>query len=416
MIKSDYNIYITNKFIVWQNNMFKKIYTVLVIWVGILSYSFALIQMTDGIFPVDSTTTSLMISGNIVSSGTSNNKPSSTWANIKTVFVSGAKDIPNSWSKILATNIWTWLFADIDFAQWIKRMYENWLTSYKNINDYRPYDKVTREEAAKMFSKLYEVEWLSFEENTWGCVFKDSNKFNSNMSEYIYRVCSLGIMKWWNWYFLPSKTITRAQWLAIVIRLFEWKSSNEELKPRYTEYYQKWLDYEIIPEVMKFSSMESWLSRYRLAKFIYTYHIKSQLKWNKTDINKKTIIYSNFWDVIPDTITENENKTSNMKVHLKTNQLSTNTSSAFSILLETNDKIKMVKITTTYKNTDKSSFVRYGDLYDNSDKLVGSSTFIYNNNFIKEWFLRFDSGITYRVTPSSQTNDQNIYDVFKKKY
>ena len=257
MIKSDYNIYITNKFIVWQNNMFKKIYTVLVIWVGILSYSFALIQMTDGIFPVDSTTTSLMISGNIVSSGTSNNKPSSTWANIKTVFVSGAKDIPNSWSKILATNIWTWLFADIDFAQWIKRMYENWLTSYKNINDYRPYDKVTREEAAKMFSKLYEVEWLSFEENTWGCVFKDSNKFNSNMSEYIYKVCSLGIMKWWNWYFLPSKTITRAQWLAIVIRLFEWKSSNEELKPRYTEYYQKWLDYEIIPEVMKFSSMES---------------------------------------------------------------------------------------------------------------------------------------------------------------
>lgn len=382
--------------------MLKNIYIIFILSIWFCGSSFALIQVTDWIFPSD----------NNASIAIKNPTTSLTWGSKKITTNSQTWFVKQP-NKTLVSTLWSWLSADIDFVQWLKWMHENWLTSYSEVNAYRPYDKVTREEMAKILAKLYEAEWLNLNSNE-ACAFKDWNKFSSEISPYIYKVCSLGIMKWAWWYFSPSKTLTRAQWLATIVRLFEEKNLDESRIPRYSSYYERWLELNFIPSTMKSSDMEAWLSRYRLAKLIYMFHIKSHFRWEKKLLNE--VNYKNFIDIIPDTIFINEDKSYIMKMNIKWNILITNWWETLDAILDNNLNLKIVKITSTNKNQDKSSFVRYGDVYNQNYDLVWSCTFIYNNNNIKEWYIRINNDKTvYKISPSDELSN-NIYDIVKKNY
>lgn len=380
--------------------MLKKIsiYILSVFVLGINTCS-ALIQVSDWIFENNESSWNTSTTTNTNTITTTNTWSTKTWTII-------------TWE--LKSNLWTWLSEDIDFVMWIKWMNENWLTSYKDINTYRPYDKVTREEMAKILGRLYDVDWVELENSNTGCVFQDAKSFNIDLSPYIYKVCSLNIMKWANWKFLPSKTITRAEGLVTIIRLFEGKKLDETQTPWYKSYYDRWIELWFIPTTMKLKDMEIWLSRYRTAKLVYSFHIQNNFRWytQQTD----TSSYTNFVDLVTDSVFLDDDKNLIMKLHIQKSSIINWSTSQLPILLDNGNIFKAIKITTTQRSSDRNSFVRYADVYDNSNWLAWSMTVIISNWIIREWYLRFTSWIVYKIEPAVDSSTDNIYDVIKRKY
>jgi hypothetical protein len=103
-------------------------------------------------------------------------------------------------------------------------MYMNWLTKYNNSDEFRPYDKLTREESAKMVGQLYSVLWFPKEDKWFNCNFVDTNMFDPTLSEHIYNVCRRGIFRWNDktQQYMPRDNLTKGQLLAVLLRIFEW--------------------------------------------------------------------------------------------------------------------------------------------------------------------------------------------------
>ena len=211
-------------------------------------------------------------SGSILTvSVTSSNEPAmtetwseiATWDNVWTWDVVWTWTEIDSWAVVLTwTEIDTW-GIETDISTWVSRvmwenvnaeiltwdefdralywMYINWLTKYDNAEDFRPYDNLTREESAKMIGQLYSVLWFSKEDKWFNCSFVDTNLFDPTLAEHIYNVCRRWIFRWNDktQQYMPHDNLTKGQLLAVLIRIFEWKMSDESGQPRWIEYYVK---------------------------------------------------------------------------------------------------------------------------------------------------------------------------------
>ena len=194
-----------------------------------------------------------------------------TWSTINTWDVIGTGDI-NTWAVAWTwVEVWTWVDVntwtivltwaevgtltgrvlwenvEVELLSWdefdkaLYWMYMNWLTMYNNSGDFRPYDNLTREEAAKIIGQLYSTLWFSKEDKWFNCNFVDTNLFNPTLAEHIYNVCRWWIFKWNSetQQYMPHNNLTKGQLLAVLMRIFEWKVSNESGQPRWIEYYVK---------------------------------------------------------------------------------------------------------------------------------------------------------------------------------
>ena len=156
----------------------------------------------------------------------------------------------NWFSRVLWENVNAELLTWDEFDRALYRMYMNWLTKYDNAEEFRPYDNLTREESAKMIGQLYSVLWFSKEDKWFNCNFVDTNMFDPTLSEHIYNVCRRGIFRWNDktQQYMPHDNLTKGQLLAVLLRIFEWKMSDESGQPRWIEYYVKaltlWLSNE----------------------------------------------------------------------------------------------------------------------------------------------------------------------------
>lgn len=165
---------------------------------------------------------------------------SSTWTEVSTWFV-----------RTLWENVNVELLTWDEFDRALYRMYMNWLTKYDNADEFRPYDNLTREESAKMIGQLYSVLWFSKEDKWFNCNFVDTNMFDPTLAEHIYNVCRRGIFRWNDktQQYMPHDNLTKGQLLAVLLRIFEWKMSDESGQPWWIEYYIKaltlWLSNEI---------------------------------------------------------------------------------------------------------------------------------------------------------------------------
>ena len=154
-------------------------------------------------------------------------------------------------SRILWENVEAELLTGDEFDKALYRMYMNWLTKYDNSEDFRPYDNLTREESAKMVGQLYSVLWFSKEDKGFNCSFVDTNMFDPTLAEHIYNVCRRWIFRWNDktQQYMPHDNLTKGQLLAVLLRIFEWKMSDESGQPRWIEYYIKaktlWMTNEI---------------------------------------------------------------------------------------------------------------------------------------------------------------------------
>ena len=159
-----------------------------------------------------------------------------TWTNIST-WTDVKEEATRSFWENVSAELLTW----DEFDRALYRMYMNWLTKYNNSEEFRPYDKLTREESAKMIGQLYDVLWFSKEDKWFNCNFVDTNMFDPTLAEHIYNVCRWGIFRWNDktQQYMPHDNLTKGQLLAVLIRIFEGKMSNESAQPRWIEYYIK---------------------------------------------------------------------------------------------------------------------------------------------------------------------------------
>ena len=121
----------------------------------------------------------------------------------------------------------------------ISWMYANGLTQYNTLSGYRPADPVLREEAAKIISQAYRILGYPQETKNTQCKFSDEKSFNTTLSGFIAESCKWGIFKGANGEFLPHRTLSKAEALTVLMRIFERNSSNENFTPRWTMYFVK---------------------------------------------------------------------------------------------------------------------------------------------------------------------------------
>ena len=165
-----------------------------------------------------------------------------TWTNV------------SSWTEVKSRTLWENINAELltwdEFDKALYWMYMNWLTKYNNTEEFRPYDKLTREESAKMIGQLYSVLWFPKEDKGFNCNFVDTNMFDPTLSEHIYNVCRRWIFRWNDktQQYMPHDKLTKGQLLAVLLRIFEWKMSNESAQPRWIEYYVKALTLSLTNE------------------------------------------------------------------------------------------------------------------------------------------------------------------------
>lgn len=118
-------------------------------------------------------------------------------------------------------------------------MYANGLTMYNSISGYRATDPVLREEAAKIIAQAYRILGYDQREKNSKCSFSDAKLFDGTLSGFIADSCKRGIFKGANGEFLPHKTLSKAEALTVLMRIFEGSSSNESFNPRWTMYFVK---------------------------------------------------------------------------------------------------------------------------------------------------------------------------------
>ena len=164
---------------------------------------------------------------------------------------------------------WTVTSWASEFQNALSRLYFNKITKYQTTGDFRMYDSLTREEAAKMMVQSYlSLGFANTVKNT-NCEFSDKNAFNPELSGYIVQACQLGLMKGNKGVFLPQKTLSRPESMTILIRMFEWQSSNENKDPRRSEYYIKGKALGLTS--LANSGFEQAISRYETALYIYRF-------------------------------------------------------------------------------------------------------------------------------------------------
>jgi len=127
-----------------------------------------------------------------------------------------------------------------EFQQALAWMYANGLTMYNNETDYRPDDGLLREEAAKIIGQAFTV--LGYPQTTKNnnCTFSDSYQIDPTLVTHVGDTCKRGIFKGTtDGKFLPREQLTRPQSMALLVRIFEGKLSNENKVPRRGDYYIK---------------------------------------------------------------------------------------------------------------------------------------------------------------------------------
>ena len=279
------------------------------IWTTLIVSSNTWTNLKEPQILIDTNTKTIYVSGYVetwtTDTGNTNTEEVTTWS-------AKTWDI-NTWTITPLT--WESITFEEEFAAALAWMYANWLTMYNNSGDYRMYDLLTREEAAKIIWQAYKVFGLDtgvVKNNS--CTFQDANLFNPTLSAHISNVCKWWLFQWSNWNYMPTDNLTKAQAMAVLIRMIEWKMSYELQTPRREQYYNKWKMIGLT-NIENINEFDHNLTRYEIALMIYrmrTIMENSQVKTlalnamasieqNKTNktwvIDSQTVI-DNLWTLV----------------------------------------------------------------------------------------------------------------------
>ena len=166
------------------------------------------------------------------------------------------------------------LYAELEWWEEIDKalywMYNNGLTKYDNLQEYRPDDPLLREEAAKIIGQAYNILWYPKEIKNNECSFSDEAQFDPSLASYVKDTCSYWIFRWSNWSFLAQKSLSKAEALTVLIRILEWELSSEEFNPWWTLYFVKAKSIALSNE-SDVNSLDRPVTRREIALLIYRF-------------------------------------------------------------------------------------------------------------------------------------------------
>lgn len=302
------------------------------------------------------------------------------------------------------SNLFVWVNVnnDPELIEAINRMYDNWLTQFSNPATYNPFWSLTRDASAKVLDIFSNLLNLS-KNNSWyipnECTFTDLWSTDETLKTHIQNVCSKWLMKWSNWLFKPTESMTKAQFVSSLIRMFEGQSLDESVFPRWKNYFDKAIELGIV-SASDWVNFDNLISRYEVALFIYRFKVKYIMLNN---INQSKI-QDEIISTVPWSISTWANNKPQANVYVDINMINNSTFNIWYIELLGN-RYKVVKNTIAKYNIGENSFVRYGDLFDlESDSKIWNISFIIGNWYLIESTVRIDNQSIHKIQQISDTS------------
>ncbi len=302
----------------------------------------------------------------------------------------------------------TTVVSDPALQEAIYWMYDNGLTRYENTENFRPFDSITRQEAAKIFT-IFRNTLIQGTPDTTGvsCEFTDMDLADPTLVSYITQACQLGVLKWSNGIFNPNGILTKPQAVAILVRMLE-KSQDETTNPRWQGYYDRAVALGMIQQ----SSAENFdknITRYEVAMLLYNSKIKYELIKNlNNNYETNKLIYT-----VPDSVTTGSaTGEKNGLVSVNTQLLDRADLSTYTVDLFGDQYTVEKTATQKYLNSD---YVWYGKILSlDKTATLGSVALTMSNGVIISWVIRPYNLVssTYFIVPSSQ---QPYYNLTLKK-
>lgn len=317
------------------------------------------------------------------------NELGTTWQN----FNSGMLDSFGTLADSLSIN------NDPELFEAIRWMNDNGLTNFKTIPDYKPFEILLREQAAKvisLFANIYNFGNASGWIISNDCAFKDITDTDASLVPYVQQVCNLGVMQWSDGYFNPKGTINKSQFIAAIIRLFEGKKLDETTSPRWKNYFEKAQEMGMIGPADAVT-FENPITRYEVALFLYRFKVKYQILQN---MNSNTV-QNQIVSTVPWSTKTWLNDMPESNVYVDMNLLQ-NGNFDVGYIEMFGQRYKVVK-----SNTEKyftNNFVRYGDIFSlDKEEKIGTTSFIVSNLSLIEWTIRMGDS-TFTISPIGNTN------------
>ncbi len=296
---------------------------------------------------------------------------------------------------------------DAEFLQALQFGFESWITKFKTIDEFKPYDNVTREQAAKMIGQ-FALEIMNKKlDETKLCNFIDINNADYSLVPHIIKSCKLTILKWGaDGYFLPLENLSKAQAITVIIRLFNNWLMDEWTTPRYRNYFEKAKELWLTKET-QIESLERSLTRYELILLLYRFYVKNDLlsKYGNTFDMWNTAI-----KMIEEHVWADWLKYGKWLVDTK-QLLDQNISSVNINIFGTEYSIEKIKLVSQF--TD--AFTRYGDVYKNNEYIWVASF-----NIVKDILtdgtirpLNTKDNIYYSIAMSSQPPYYDIKEIIQ---
>lgn len=291
----------------------------------------------------------------------------------------------------------------IEAVQW---MNDKGLTSAKTVSNFDPFTQLNREQAAKMFE--YFAQSLSFSgiqlSGERNCQFQDLADTPENLKSSIQKVCQLGIMLGSEGKFAPKSLMSKAQFITTLVRIYGQSYLDENIEPRWTNYFLKAKELGILNN-QDALTFEHSITRYESALLFYRLWIQKTItdNLNTSKLNNELITTiadsdssTSTGDVIP-----NKRKAA---IYIDSNLLKNQYFSAGYIeLLGKRSQIKKTDI--THFSVSEESFVWYGDIIDiMTENKIGSLNFIVSNGYIVDGTIRLLlENKVYRIQPDGST-------------
>ena len=329
---------------------------------------------------------------------------------------SGENTSAVTWNQQSEETDFSWVLSWVDFwvttslsilsspevVEAINWMKDKGLTTAKDINAYKPFEYLTREQAAKMFLQFAKaLGYTSPLEENVSCEFNDLKEADPNLVPSIQEVCRLWLMQWGNWKFSPNVVMSKSQFVAMLVRLYEWKRLDETTNPWWANYFIKAGELWILDK-WDISSFEWSLTRYEAALLFYRFQLKQAIS-----------MWLNTWSLKNEVLSSVKNSDGGFS--------SWDLDNSYAVLVDGNllknqffqegylellwERFLLKKTAMTVFDIWDESFVWYGDLYDfASDVKVWTVNFIVSNGNIIQWTIRLQNkSQTWNVKESKNT-------------
>ena len=340
-------------------------------------------------------------------------KPASLNTGSNTTSTTGNATNPTStvttgWTSTNTNQTLTSVVSDPALQEAIYWMYDNGITRYDSVENYRPFDSITRQEAAKIFT-LFRNTIIQGTPDSAGanCVFTDMDLADPTLVSYITDACKLQILKWSNGLFNPLAILTKPQAVAILVRMLEW-NQDETTNPRWQWYYDRavamWMIQQSTP-----TNFDKPITRYEVAMLLYNSKIKYELIKNlNNNFETNKLIYT-----VPDSVStwaSTGEKTG--LISINTQIMERSDINGYTIDLFGEQYVLEKTATQKYLNSD---YVWYGKILSlDKTTAVWTAALTMSNGVVISWVLRPYNILskTYYITPSSK---QPYYTMMMKK-